>query len=77
MIVSDDIRTEIKEDQITSCNSSSALPLPRSETSSNITAESYFVPFELACQSKTSRIVVTALDCLQVCFVISENSTYL
>lgn len=28
-------------------------------------AEQYFLPFELACQSRTPRIVVTALDCLQ------------
>lgn len=30
-----------------------------------INAEKYFLPFELACQSKTPRIVITALDCLQ------------
>lgn len=30
-----------------------------------LTTEKYFLPFELACQSKSSRIVVTALDCLQ------------
>lgn len=48
-------------------NSSAALPLPKSDTSIPIDSEKYFVPFELACQSKTPRIVVTALDCLQVC----------
>ncbi|CAG7719826.1 unnamed protein product [Allacma fusca] len=44
---------------------SSALPLPKSDQSIPIDSEKYFVPFELACQSKTPRIVVTALDCLQ------------
>lgn len=45
---------------------STALPLPKSSDSTNsINAEKYFLPFELACQSKTPRIVVTALDCLQ------------
>lgn len=45
---------------------STALPLPKNNDSTNsINAEKYFLPFELACQSKTPRIVVTALDCLQ------------
>lgn len=44
---------------------STALPLPKSDSSNSINAEKYFLPFELACQSKTPRIVVTALDCLQ------------
>uniref|UniRef100_A0A914USB7 SEC7 domain-containing protein n=1 Tax=Plectus sambesii TaxID=2011161 RepID=A0A914USB7_9BILA len=30
-----------------------------------IEADRYFLPFELACQSKSPKIVVTALDCLQ------------
>ena len=30
-----------------------------------VNADRYFLPFELACQSKSPRIVVTALDCLQ------------
>uniref|UniRef100_A0A915I2T7 SEC7 domain-containing protein n=1 Tax=Romanomermis culicivorax TaxID=13658 RepID=A0A915I2T7_ROMCU len=30
-----------------------------------VEADRYFLPFELACQSKTPRIVVTSLDCLQ------------
>ena len=52
-------------------SSSSALPLPRSggerESSGgvNIDAEKYFLPFELACQSKSPRIVTIALDCIQ------------
>ncbi|XP_055916532.1 brefeldin A-inhibited guanine nucleotide-exchange protein 1 [Eupeodes corollae] len=41
-----------------------ALPQPKN-AESIINAETYFLPFELACQSKTSRIVITALDCLQ------------
>lgn len=44
---------------------SAALPLPKNDAASVINAEKYFLPFELACQSKTPRIVVTALDCLQ------------
>lgn len=44
---------------------SAALPLPKNDSSNIINAEKYFLPFELACQSKTPRIVVTALDCLQ------------
>lgn len=44
---------------------SGTLPLPKSDEANIITAEKYFLPFELACQSKASRIVVTALDCLQ------------
>lgn len=43
---------------------SNALPQPKSD-SNVITAEKYFLPFELACHSKSPRIVVTALDCLQ------------
>ncbi|KAJ8930982.1 hypothetical protein NQ314_016152 [Rhamnusium bicolor] len=44
---------------------SDALPLPKSGEANVLTTEKYFLPFELACQSKSSRIVVTALDCLQ------------
>uniref|UniRef100_S4RFZ5 ARF guanine nucleotide exchange factor 1 n=1 Tax=Petromyzon marinus TaxID=7757 RepID=S4RFZ5_PETMA len=43
---------------------SSALPPIRSK-SNFIEADKYFLPFELACQSKCSRIVSTSLDCLQ------------
>lgn len=39
--------------------------MPKNDSSNSINAEKYFLPFELACQSKTPRIVVTALDCLQ------------
>lgn len=31
-----------------------------------IEADKYFLPFELACQSKSPRVVSTSLDCLQV-----------
>lgn len=44
---------------------SAALPLPKNDAANIINAEKYFLPFELACESKTPRIVVTALDCLQ------------
>ncbi|KAM7451901.1 Brefeldin A-inhibited guanine nucleotide-exchange protein 1 [Porites harrisoni] len=43
---------------------SSALPPPKGKQPF-IEADRYFLPFELACQSKCPRIVVTALDCLQ------------
>lgn len=60
---------EIKDEggQVTSNpeSLSTALPLPKNDASNTINAEKYFLPFELACQSKTPRIVVTALDCLQ------------
>ncbi|OAD52521.1 Brefeldin A-inhibited guanine nucleotide-exchange protein 1 [Eufriesea mexicana] len=58
----DNLRNEIKEGSGTQV--STALPQPRSD-SYVISAEKYFLPFELACQSKSPRIVVTALDCLQ------------
>ena len=43
---------------------SSALPQPRH--AGVVEADKYFLPFELACQSKSPRIVKIALDCLQV-----------
>ncbi|XP_064805553.1 brefeldin A-inhibited guanine nucleotide-exchange protein 1-like isoform X2 [Oncorhynchus masou masou] len=43
---------------------SSTLPPIKSKTSF-IEADKYFLPFELACQSKCPRIVITSLDCLQ------------
>lgn len=42
-----------------------ALPLPKNDVGSIINAEMYFLPFELACKSRSPRIVVTALDCLE------------
>lgn len=57
------IKSECQAEEKT--DTSSALPLPK-DGSSAISAEKYFRPFELACQSKSPRIVVTSLDCLQV-----------
>ncbi|BFY99374.1 hypothetical protein BsWGS_02414 [Bradybaena similaris] len=42
---------------------SSALPVPKQ--AGFVEADKYFLPFELACQSKCPRIVNIALDCLQ------------
>ncbi|XP_063238854.1 brefeldin A-inhibited guanine nucleotide-exchange protein 1 isoform X1 [Bacillus rossius redtenbacheri] len=61
----EDIRNELKDGGQDGPNSSSALPLPKNDEANIINAEKYFLPFELACQSKASRIVVIALDCLQ------------
>ncbi|XP_023713416.1 brefeldin A-inhibited guanine nucleotide-exchange protein 1 isoform X2 [Cryptotermes secundus] len=61
----EEIRNELKDGGQDGPNSSSALPLPKNDEANIITAEKYFLPFELACQSKAARIVVTALDCLQ------------
>lgn len=43
---------------------SGTLPPVKSKTNF-IEADKYFLPFELACQSKCPRIVSTSLDCLQ------------
>uniref|UniRef100_H3C134 ARF guanine nucleotide exchange factor 1 n=1 Tax=Tetraodon nigroviridis TaxID=99883 RepID=H3C134_TETNG len=45
-------------------SSSSTLP-PIKSKANFIEADKYFLPFELACQSKCPRIVITSLDCLQ------------
>ncbi|XP_071576108.1 brefeldin A-inhibited guanine nucleotide-exchange protein 1-like isoform X1 [Temnothorax nylanderi] len=62
----EDLRNEIKDVPAVQGEEviSNALPQPKSD-SNVIIAEKYFLPFELACQSKSPRIVVTALDCLQ------------
>lgn len=68
IIFLEEIKNELKDGgQLESVESpiSGTLPLPKSDSANIITAEKYFLPFELACQSKASRIVVTALDCLQ------------
>ena len=44
---------------------SSALPPPKGKLPF-IEDDKYLLPFELACQSKSPRIVTAALDCLQV-----------
>lgn len=66
LFLTEDLRNEIKDVPIVQGEevTSNALPQPKSD-SNVITAEKYFLPFELACQSKSPRIVVTALDCLQ------------
>lgn len=63
LIFAESIKSECQAEEKT--DASSALPLPK-DGSSAISAEKYFRPFELACQSKSPRIVVTSLDCLQV-----------
>lgn len=35
------------------------------DDANRVEADKYFLPFELACQSKCPRIVNTALDCIQ------------
>uniref|UniRef100_A0A182IX62 Uncharacterized protein n=1 Tax=Anopheles atroparvus TaxID=41427 RepID=A0A182IX62_ANOAO len=66
----EDIKEELKQAGHADSNGetpvpSAALPLPKNDSGNIINAEKYFLPFELACQSRTPRIVVTALDCLQ------------
>ncbi|XP_064486890.1 brefeldin A-inhibited guanine nucleotide-exchange protein 1-like isoform X2 [Ornithodoros turicata] len=58
----EEIKNETK-DMVQSQETSSALPLPKGQA--GLEAERYLLPFELACQSKSPRIVVTALDCIQ------------
>ncbi|CAM1303762.1 ARFGEF1 (predicted) [Pycnogonum litorale] len=66
----DEIRKDLKGESNTD-GISQALPIPRNpqiatdDGNDNIEADRYFLPFELACQSKAPRIVVTALDCIQ------------
>lgn len=43
---------------------SAALPVPKSDAP-QLDAEKHFLPFELACQSKSAKIVVSSLDCIQ------------
>lgn len=62
------VTEQIKQEAVSISNDdkiSDALPVPRSGDANTLTTEKYFLPFELACQSKSARIVVTALDCLQ------------
>ncbi|CAH1959462.1 unnamed protein product [Acanthoscelides obtectus] len=63
--IKNETSTEQKETSPTEDKVSDALPQPKSGNVSALTTEKYFLPFELACQSKSARIVVTALDCLQ------------
>ncbi|CAG2167672.1 unnamed protein product, partial [Oppiella nova] len=57
---SQEVPNESKEVEV-----SSALPEPKKDNAVSIDAEKYFLPFELSCQSKSPKIVVTALDCIQ------------
>ncbi|KAI5719351.1 hypothetical protein M8J76_008978 [Diaphorina citri] len=61
-----EIKKELKDDEKNE-ETSYALPLPKdnAELSTNIAAEKYFEPFELACKSKSAKIIVTSLDCIQ------------
>ncbi|CAD5111922.1 DgyrCDS1182 [Dimorphilus gyrociliatus] len=58
----EEIKTDSSDTKLENGNST-AVPVPRD--SSTLDADKYFLPFELACQSKCPRIVHVALDCLQ------------
>ncbi|XP_076064031.1 ADP ribosylation factor guanine nucleotide exchange factor Sec71 isoform X2 [Oratosquilla oratoria] len=60
----DEIRNEVGEVADVSLGSSSALPIPKTDAP-HLDVEKHFLPFELACQSKSTKITVTALDCIQ------------
>ncbi|XP_042880494.1 brefeldin A-inhibited guanine nucleotide-exchange protein 1-like isoform X2 [Penaeus japonicus] len=61
----EDLRSELGgSDNGSGTGSSAALPVPKG-AAPQLDAEKHFLPFELACQSKSARIVVTALDCIQ------------
>lgn len=59
----EEIKNETKDMAPSGRETSSALPLPKGQA--GLEAERYLLPFELACQSKSPRMVVTALDCIQ------------
>jgi hypothetical protein len=62
----EDIKNELKDEEAGKNGTSAALPLPRSYSTNVINAEKHYLPFELACQCSVPRVVVIALDCLQV-----------
>ena len=62
----EDIKNELKDEEAGKNGTSAALPLPRSYSANVINAEKHYLPFELACQCSVPRVVVIALDCLQV-----------
>jgi brefeldin A-inhibited guanine nucleotide-exchange protein len=66
LFLSEDIRAELKQEENETNSTSAALPLPRNYSTNVINAEKYYLPFELACQCSVPRVVVIALDCLQV-----------
>lgn len=79
-ILTADIFCSVSSDE----SPSSALPPPKGKHPF-IEADKYFLPFELACKSKCPRIIVTALDCLQVllsslvniCLKVQSRLSYL
>lgn len=68
----EDIQEELKNEEAekSTNNTSAALPIPRNYSGSIINAEKHYLPFELACQCSVPRVVVIALDCLQVIFFL-------
>lgn len=70
----EDIREELKHGETenngnANGGTSAALPLPRNYSPNMVNAEKYYLPFELACQCSVPRVVVIALDCLQVLYI--------
>jgi brefeldin A-inhibited guanine nucleotide-exchange protein len=68
LFTADELRKELNEssdNRRDSQDSSAILPFPKNDSPSGINAENFFVPFELACKSKTPRIVVLSLDNIQ------------
>ncbi|KAK3733623.1 hypothetical protein RRG08_063293, partial [Elysia crispata] len=62
----DELKNENKKTvEVTTSNESSSSALPQPKQAGFVEADKYFLPFELACQSKCPRIVNIALDCLQ------------
>uniref|UniRef100_A0A8D3CCL7 ARF guanine nucleotide exchange factor 1 n=1 Tax=Scophthalmus maximus TaxID=52904 RepID=A0A8D3CCL7_SCOMX len=51
--------------EVASCDFAAAEKQSYGANTNFIEADKYFLPFELACQSKCPRIVITSLDCLQ------------
>jgi len=64
--LSEDIRAELNHEENETNSTSAALPLLRNYSTNVINAEKYYLPFVLACQCSVPRVVVIALDCLQV-----------
>ncbi|KAK8729377.1 hypothetical protein OTU49_008796 [Cherax quadricarinatus] len=61
----EELRSELGgPDNGSGMGASAALPMPKSDAP-QLDAEKHFLPFELACQSKSAKIVVSALDCIQ------------
>ncbi|GFO03195.1 Brefeldin a-inhibited guanine nucleotide-exchange protein 1 [Plakobranchus ocellatus] len=62
----DELKNESKKTvEVTTSSESSSSALPQPKQAGFVEADKYFLPFELACQSKCPRIVNIALDCLQ------------